>query len=407
MSNTDALIARYAGELEERQQFIEGLVESAQSEQRDLDSKELELITRSRDRIQIVNGLLDPLRETLRITSESQEKTARLAGELAARRSPELVAKDVNYRSAGAYVMDVWRAGLGSEEVSTRLELYHRAAAHQTTGDNPGLLPDQILGPILNYVDTARPIVNALGPRQLPNGSWSRPRVTQHTQVGVQSGEKTELVSRKMIIGKVPVSPVTYGGYVNVSRQDVDWTQPQIMDIIINDLAGQYALQTEAALAAALIAGGTAADASTTIPTGAATAAQVSGAVWSAAGKVLAASAGQGRLILAVAPDMLGLIGPLFPPVNPTNAQSAGFDASGQMQGPQGAIAGVTVVMSAGLPAGTILMASSAAVEVYEDRIGALQVVEPSVLGIQVAYAGYFTQLVLLATGVQKIVKTP
>ena len=405
-NNTDALISRYAGEIEERQQFIESLVESAQKETRDLDSKELELITRSRDRIEVVNGLLEPLRETLRITRDSQEKTARLAGELAASRSPEMAQK-VEYRSCGAYIMDMWRAQLGAEEAATRLDLYHRAAAHQTTTDNPGLLPEQILGPVINYVDTARPLVSALGPRQLPSGSWSRPRVTQHTQVAAQSAEKGELVSRKMLISKTPVAPVTYGGYVNVSRQDVDWTQPQIMDIVISDLAGQYALQTEAALGAALIAGGTAADASTTIPTGAATAAQVAGAVWAAAGKVLAATAGQGRLILAVAPDMLGLIGPLFPPVNPTNAQSAGFTAADIGSGPQGAIAGVTVVMSAGLAAGTILMISSAAAEVYEDRIGALQVVEPSVLGIQVAYAGYFANIVLLATGVQKIVKTP
>ena len=35
----------------------------------------------------------------------------------------------------------------------------------------------------------------------------------------------------------------------------------------------------------------------------------------------------------------------------------------------------------------------------YEDRIGSLQVVEPSVLGVQVAYAGYFTWLVVETTG--------
>jgi hypothetical protein len=54
-----------------------------------------------------------------------------------------------------------------------------------------------------------------------------------------------------------------------------------------------------------------------------------------------------------------------------------------------------------------MLMISTAAAEVYEDRVGALQVIEPSVLGTQVAYAGYFTPLVILATGLQKIVKTP
>jgi HK97 family phage major capsid protein len=124
-------------------------------------------------------------------------------------------------------------------------KIFQRAAAHQTTADNAGLLPSQILGPVLNFVDEARPVVSALGARQLPSGSFSRPTVTQHTQVAKQTGEKTELASRKMLLGKIPIVADTYGGYVNVSRQNVDWTQPQILDIVINDLAGQYAIETE------------------------------------------------------------------------------------------------------------------------------------------------------------------
>jgi hypothetical protein len=72
-----------------------------------------------------------------------------------------------------------------------------------------------------------------------------------------------------------------------------------------------------------------------------------------------------------------------------------------------GAISGIAVVVSAGLNAGTILVLSTAAAEVYEDRIGSLQVVEPSVLGVQVAYAGYFADIVIAAAGIVKITKTP
>jgi len=54
-----------------------------------------------------------------------------------------------------------------------------------------------------------------------------------------------------------------------------------------------------------------------------------------------------------------------------------------------------------------ILVMSTAAAEVYEDRLGSLQVVEPSVLGVQVAYAGYFAPLIIQATGIQVITKTP
>ena len=69
--------------------------------------------------------------------------------------------------------------------------------------------------------------------------------------------------------------------------------------------------------------------------------------------------------------------------------------ASAFGQGPVGSIGGLPVIMSSGLPAGSAFVMSTAAVEVYEDRIGALQLAEPSVLGVQVAYAGYFTALVL------------
>jgi HK97 family phage major capsid protein len=397
MAATDQLVARYAQEIDDRQTFIDGLVEAAERETRDINSQELELITRARDRIQIVNGMLEPLRETARISADSRERTARIQAEIATARSPEL-AGPVEYRSAGAYILDYWRAGLGVDEAASRIDLYHRAASHQTTGDNPGLLPEQILGPVVNFIDAARPLVAALGPRQLPSGSWSRPKVTQHTLVGPQSAEKTELSSRKMIVSKVPVAATTYGGYVNVSRQDIDWTQPAIMDLVIADLAAEYAIQTEAATATKLVTDATDSTGPSIGVTP--TPVTVAAAVWGAAGQAYSATKGQGRLIIAVSPDMLGLIGPLFAPINPLNAQSTGFTAGQFGQGVMGAVSGISVVMSSALPAGTVLVISTAASEVYEDRIGALQVVEPSVLGVQVAYAGYFAALTMEALGI-------
>jgi hypothetical protein len=94
--------------------------------------------------------------------------------------------------------------------------------------------------------------------------------------------------------------------------------------------------------------------------------------------------------------------------VNPQNAQSTGFNAADFGQGLVGAVSGIPVYVSAGLstaPATTFgIVMSTAAVEVYEQRIGALQATEPSVLGVQVAYAGYFTPMTVEAGGVQEIV---
>jgi hypothetical protein len=393
------MLTQYVAEIEEKQQLIDSLVEAATKEGRDLDAKELELAERARDRIKVCNTNMLPLEESRRISGESALRIAQIADFMAKKEGQEN--QEVEYRSAGHYVLDVWKAGLGAEESMRRLDTYNRAAAHQTTSDNPGLLPEQILGPVINFVDESRPLTTALGPRQLPSGSWSRPRITQHTNVAAQGGEKTELVSRKMTISKLPVNAVTYGGYVNVSRQDIDWTTPSIMDIVINDLAGYYAQVTEAALGSALVGS---ASAGTDLP-GTPTGSDVAGAIWGAAGSVYAATKGQGRLIVAAPPDMLGLVGPLFAPVNPTNAFSTGFNAGQFGTGAMGAISGVQVVVTNGLAANEMLVLSSAAVEVYEDRIGSLQVVEPSVLGVQVAYAGYYTPLVIESTGIIKIVR--
>jgi HK97 family phage major capsid protein len=399
----DSILARYQTEIEEHHQIINGLLEGAEKETRDLDAKEMELITRRRDRIAVVNGMLEPLRETARITQQSRESSARLQAEFAAIRSPE-TAQKVEYRSAGEYLIDRWRAGLGQQEATSRLDIYHRAAAHQTTGDNAGLIPSPIVAPVVNFVDSNRPLVSWLGPRQLPGQNWSRPKVTQHTSIAAQGTEKTELVSQKMLITKLAATAVTYGGYVNVSRQDIDFTQPAIMDIVIGDLAGQYAIQTEAAAFTTFDA---AATAGLTLPTGTNTGDQLAASLWDAASRIYTATRGQGRIAAFMPPAMLAAIGPVFPPIPASPSQSAGLSASDFGTGLVGNISGIPIYVSPGVGASRILVVSSAGAEAYEDRIGSLQVVEPSVLGIQVAYAGYFTPLVIEATSLIKITKTP
>jgi hypothetical protein len=221
--------------------------------------------------------------------------------------------------------------------------------------------------------------------------------VTQGTRVDVQGSygeaddEKTELVSQKMLITRLTANAVTYGGYVNVSRQNIDFSSPQVLDIIINDLAARYAIQTESALAAEL--------ASTTT--------------------------GRGRLRRQ--PDR-------------RDGRNGGVDGRGEClrrdprsgprrdrgsAGPPRACSGRCSPRSTrrtpsrpasrrelrpgrdGLHLGRAghhvggprrrdgFAFSTAAIEAFEQRVGTLQVTEPSVLGVQVAYAGYFTALTI------------
>jgi HK97 family phage major capsid protein len=395
-------LARYVTEIQERQSFIDGLVQAATDKGEDLSEEQMELVTRARDRIAECNRLMGPLEDSRRIGIESADRVASLAKFLG--QDGDRPTK-MEYRSAGEYLIDRWRAGMGVEDAAHRIDLYHRAAAHQTTGDNPGLIPAPILGPVVSFIDQSRTLVTQLGPRNLPGQTWGRPKVTQHTAVLTQSAEKAELTSQKMTITKLTGNAVTYGGYVNVSRQDIDFTQPGIMDIVINDLAAQYAVQTEAAACSAF---DTAATAGIAIATGAATAAGVATSLWDAASKIYTATKGAGRVFAVTGPDMLPILGPVFPPVNPQNAISqTGLSVGDFGTGLVGNLSGIPLYVSGGVGALRILVLTPAAAEVYEDRIGSLQVIEPSVLGIQVAYAGYFTPMVVESTGIVKIVKTP
>ena len=113
---------------------------TAQKESRDLDPKELELAERARDRINVCNTNMIPLEESRKISIDSAERIAEIAKHMAAvdKEKPA----EIEYRSAGQYVLDYWKGSLGATDAMQRLDTYNRAASHQTTADNPGPAPD-------------------------------------------------------------------------------------------------------------------------------------------------------------------------------------------------------------------------------------------------------------------------
>jgi len=125
------------------------------------------------------------------------------------------------------------------------------------------------------------------------------------------------------------------------------------------------------------------------------TADTITAAIWTAASTAWNLTKGAGRLILALAPDRLAVFGKLFAPISPVNSQSPGFTAGDFNSGAVSTIGGIPVVVSAGLASTKAFLFSTAAIEVYEQRVGSLQAIEPSVLGVQVAYAGYFNAVTI------------
>lgn len=403
----DAMIRRLQEELEERTRAAQAIVALAQDNDRDLKDSERESLKDLRDRISVINGQIDDLESTAELAGQAFNRMQQFDEAITkARRGKG--EEELQYRSAGEWALDSYKAAIGDRESRERLETFYRVAAHQKTADNLGVIPDPIVGDVIKFIDAARPLVQFLGPRNLPSNTWHRPVVTQGTTVDVQGSagaaadEKAELVSQKMTITRLSASAVTYGGYVNVSRQNIDFTNGQVMDIIINDLAQRYAIQTEAAL-------GTELDASTATAVGyggTPDADTIRAALWAAAGDIYGVTKGMGRLALALAPDRLEVFGPLFTPIPLSVAPGEGLTAGDFGSGLVGSISGIPVYMSAGLGSTKAFLFSSAAIEVYEQRVGTLQVVEPSVLGVQVAYAGYFTPLTIDDGGIIELTAT-
>ena len=123
------------------------------------------------------------------------------------------------------------------------------AAGDVLTTDTPGLLPVPVLGPLVQDVNFLRPVVNAVGARAYPDGGRSktfvRPTITTHTSVAAQSPELSAVSATTMVIASNSISKTTLAGQVTLSVQDIDFTSPEAMQLILNDLMGEYMIASD------------------------------------------------------------------------------------------------------------------------------------------------------------------
>jgi HK97 family phage major capsid protein len=399
----DAMLKRLEEEHRAKTTFIQELTETATNESRDLTENELELIKRSKDRIGSILKQMDVLSMESELSESAQRALAHLAPAVTganvggsqggANAGAGNTAGGVEYKSPGAYLRDYIATLIGEgalrNEAEDRLRRYHRAAAHVTTGNFTGVFPNAIVGPVINFINSSRPLTTAIGTQGVPSGpSFRRPKLNDPnmaTGMGLQANEKDELVSQPFTMSSDSVDLSTLGGYVNVSRQLLDWGVAS-MDVVVNQLAARYAFQTERAALVeiqkslgheALAAN---ADGGTTVK-----------AIYNAASKVFDAT-GQLPSILAAGPKGWARLGGLtdlagrqiFPFMAPGNA--AGQQSADSFQGNP---VGLRLVVTPAMTDDTFWVLNSYCLEIYEQQVGQLSIVEPSVLGIQCAFAGY------------------
>jgi HK97 family phage prohead protease len=123
------------------------------------------------------------------------------------------------------------------------------AAGDVLTTDTPGLLPVPVLGPLVQDLNFLRPCIEAVGARAYPDGgtqkTFIRPTITTHTDVGVQSTELTGVTARTMVIAANSIAKTTLAGQVTLSVQDIDFTSPAAMNLILNDLMGEAMIASD------------------------------------------------------------------------------------------------------------------------------------------------------------------
>jgi hypothetical protein len=300
------------------------------------------------------------------------------------------------------------------EAAKSRQTALQAAAGDTLTTDTPGLLPVPVLGPVFDDLNYIRPVVAAVGARAMPDGgsqkTFIRPTWTTHPSVAAQTPELNPVSATTPVIASNVVTKTTLAGQVTLSVQDIDFTSPGAMEIILRDLVGQYMLASDD-IAADAITNGASASGSTWTVTANDPSSLIS-ALYDAATDILTAT----NFLpdhLFVSPDVWRKLGsqldvdkrPIFP-----YAGAAGLMGVNGIGQANITVAntfnpfGLNLVADRNFANGSLFVARGTAIEFYEQVKGIMSVEVPSTLGRTFSYYGYVATFIADSDQVKYIV---
>jgi len=326
--------------------------------------------------------------------------------------------KAVRLPSAGEWMASYHQGGevfakVNASVVEWRKEnqsTYEAAAGDIATTDTLGLLPVPVLGPLVQNIDFVRPTVARLGARAYPDGgsqkTFVRPTISTHSSVAAQAAEFDAVSATTMVIASNTISKTTLAGQVTLSAQDIDFTSPAALQLILNDLMGEYMIASDNLAADALLA------AATSSGVWDLTAVDLMKSIYDAAVDV---SNGTNFFpdTIFVSPDVWGQLEqvvttggqPLFPYVgapglNGFNALGGGNATTWVGSNPLG----LEIVVDSNFAAATMIITNSnKAFEFYENIRGLMSVEVPSTLGRLFSYYGYASTFAAVPSMIRKI----
>ena len=297
------------------------------------------------------------------------------------------------------------------EAVRDQQTALQAAAGDVLTTDTPGLLPVPVLGPLFQDLNFVRPVVSAFGARSMPNTpskTFVRPTITTHTSAATQT-EGSAVSATTMVIASNTVTKSTVAGQVTLTMQDMDFTDPAAMNLILNDLAGEYLIATDNIAADALVAGKTASGSTWTVTAGDPT--SLINSLYDAA-REIAEDSNYFPTHLCVSPDVWEKLGAQLdankrPVLGYTTNGVLGQNSLGRVGGlgyNSMDVMGLTLVVDNNFASGTMLVTYAPGFEIYEAQQGVLSIANPSTLSRTFSYYGYFSTFVAKSSFIQGIV---
>lgn len=319
--------------------------------------------------------------------------------------------------SPAEYIAAFVRGGHDFAQLNANIKA---AAPDIVTGDTPGILPEPIVGPVYDGLNAIRPFVSAIGTKAMPGSgaTFRRPKITARPVVTQQpTGQNNTLDPSSVTVSNNDISKLTFGTYVTISEQDLDWTDPASLNIVLDQLAIAYGQATDNYAVDQMVAGTTQFE---TLNNYAAK--DLIECIYGAAYQI---SNGSNYLpthyfVSPLTWAKLGMLvdsqnRPVFPFVGAPglNGQNTLGNASATSWNgnPLGLVLVVDKNMAGGTGSGDLngvvghAAGPAAGFEFYEQVKGAVSVEVPSVLGRTIAWRGYAAVFMADATKFCKIVK--
>jgi hypothetical protein len=317
-----------------------------------------------------------------------------------------LYAQPRNFKlpSASEFIAATFQGGGVLAEMNARIQA---AAPNITTADTPGILPEIITGSVYDGLNPIRPFVSAIGAKAMPQSgaTFRRPVITVRPVVTQQpTGQLNQLDPSTVTVANNNVNKLTFGTFVTMSEQDLDWTDPASINIVLDQLAIAYGQATDNYAVDTCHAAitQTSAVADTSDPED-----------WIAAiyegARQISANSNYLPTHMVVTPGTWAALGSLVDSTKrPVFPQIGAMNAPGELSANSwnGNPLGLVLVVDKNTPGSFMGHAAgpAAGFEFYEQQKGAISVDVPSTLGRTIAYRGYAAAFMADATKFVKFV---